>query len=115
MEVKLKRTALEERLAELENALNQAREPKVIRDYKKSIRHIKRLLKDCPEPSKKDYQIKTKFVFEGTFTVKAESKQEARELVEKHCGLVIGGDIHTTLPSDEIDWNFSVHPQKIVR
>lgn len=115
MEVKLKRTALEERLAELENALYRAKEPCAIRDYKKAIRKVKRLLKDCPEPSKKDYQIKTKFIFEGTFTVKAESKQEARELVEKHCGLVIGGDIHTSLPSDEIDWNFSVHPHKIVR
>lgn len=115
MEVKLKRTALEERLADLENALYRAKEPCAIRDYKKAIRKVKRLLKDCPEPSKKDYQIKTKFIFEGTFTVKAESKQEARELVEKHCGLVIGGDIHTSLPSDEIDWNFSVHPQKIVR
>lgn len=115
MEVKLKRSALEERLAELKDALNQEREPKVIRDYKKSIRNIKRLLKDCPKPSKKDYQIKTKFVFEGTFTVKAESKQEARELVEKHCGMVTNNGIHSTLPDDDVDWDFSVHPKKIVR
>ena len=101
MEVKLKRSALEERLAELENALYKEKEPKAIQDYKKAIKNLKRLLKECPEPSKKDYKIKTKFVFEGTFTVKAESKQEARELVEKYCGMVIGGDIHYSLPSDE--------------
>lgn len=115
MDVKLKRSALEERLAELENALKNAKEPKVIRDYKKSIRHIKRLLKDCPEPPAKEYSVKAKFVFEGTFTVKAHDKVQAREYVEKHCGLVLGGDIHTTLPDEIIDWNFSVHPQKIVR
>ena len=115
MELKLKRSALEERLSELNNALCGEKEPKAIRDYKKSIRNIKRLLNDCPEPPKKDYQVKTKFVFEGTFTVKAESKQQAREFVEKHCGLTIGRDIHSTLPSDEIDWTFDVHPKKIVR
>ncbi|MFK2681093.1 hypothetical protein ACIXT9_02215 [Bacteroides fragilis] len=72
-------------------------------------------MKDSPEPAKKEYHVKTKFVFDGTFTVKAESKQQARELVEKHCGLVIGGDIHSTLPGDEIDWAFNVHPQKVIR
>lgn len=115
MEVKLKRSALEERLAELENALYKAKEPSAINSYKKAIRNIKRLLKDCPEPPAKEYSVKTKFVFEGTFTVKAHDKVQAREYVEKHCGLVLGGDIHTTLPDEIIDWNFSVHPQKIVR
>lgn len=115
MDVKLKRSALEERLSELENALYRAKEPSAINSYKKAIRNIKRLLKDCPEPPTKEYAIKTKFVFEGTFTVKAHDKKQAREFVEKHCGLVLGGDIHSSLPSDEIDWNFSVHPQKIVR
>lgn len=115
MDVKLKRSALEERLADLENAIKNVKEPKVIRDYKKSIRNIKRLLKDCPEPPTKEYSVKTKFVFEGTFTVKANDKEQAREYVEKHCGLVLGGDIHTTLPAEIIDWSFNVHPQKIVR
>lgn len=115
MDVKLKRTALEKRLAELENALYKAKEPCAIRDYKKAIQKVKRLLKDCPEPPAKEYSVKTKFVFEGTFTVKAHDKVQAREYVEKHCGLVLGGDIHTTLPDEIIDWNFSVHPQKIVR
>lgn len=115
MEVKLKRTALEERLAELENALYRAKEPGAINSYKKAIRNIKRLLKDCPEPPVREYAVKTKFVFEGTFTVKAHDKEQAREYVEKHCGLVLGGDIHTTLPDEIIDWNFNVHPQKIIR
>jgi hypothetical protein len=115
MDIKLKRSALEQRLADLENALYRAKEPAVIRDYKKAIRNLKRLLKDCPEPPTKEYFVKTKFVFEGTFTVKAHYKEQAREYVEKHCGLVLGGDIHTTLPDEIIEWNFSVHPQKIIR
>ena len=53
MEVKLKRTALEKRLSELENALNQERDPEAIRDCKKSIRSIKRILKECPEKAGK--------------------------------------------------------------
>lgn len=115
MEVELKRSALEKRLADLQRIIDTSEELEEIKACKKAIRNVKRLLKNSPEPSKKDYQVKTKFVFEGTFTVKAESKQQARELVEKHCGLVIGGDIHSTLPGDEIYWAFNVHPQKVVR
>jgi predicted small metal-binding protein len=62
----------------------------------------------------KTYKIKTKFVFNGTFEVKAKSKDEAREMIKKHCGLVIGGDIHTTLPDDMVNWEFNVHPDKII-
>lgn len=115
MEVKIKHSALEQRFADLQRIIDTSEEPEEIKACKKAIRNVKRLLKNSPEPPKKDYQVKTKFVFEGTFTVKAESKQQAREFVEKHCGLTIGRDIHSTLPSDEIDWTFDVHPKKIVR
>lgn len=62
----------------------------------------------------KEYTVKTKFVFEGEFYVKAKSKK-AKELVQKHCGMVIGSDIHTSLPSEDVDWNFKNHPIKITR
>jgi hypothetical protein len=35
-------------------------------------------------------------------------------MVEKHCGLVLGGSIHTTLDDDMVDWNFPVHPEKAI-
>lgn len=63
----------------------------------------------------KNYTIKTKFVFEGEFYITAESKEQAKEYVMKHCGLVLGGDIHTTLPNDICDWYFNIHPEKIVK
>ena len=28
------------------------------------------------------------------------------------CGLVMGGDIHTDLDDDEVDWDFDTHPYK---
>jgi hypothetical protein len=63
----------------------------------------------------KKFKVKTKFVFLGHFEIVAETKQQAREMVEKHCGLVIGGNIHTSLP-DEVcpNWDFDVHPEKTV-
>ena len=65
--------------------------------------------------NKKEFVVKTKFVFKGTFTIKASDYGEACELVKKHCGLVLGGDIHTTLSDDEcVDWDFDVHSDKIV-
>jgi hypothetical protein len=60
----------------------------------------------------KEYTVKTRFIFTGKFFVVAESKEQAAEYVKKHCGLVIGGKIHSTLPDDEIDWDFSNHPEK---
>jgi hypothetical protein len=63
----------------------------------------------------KIFQVKTKFIFEGIFEVKAQSKEQAREFVEKDCGLVIGGDVHSTLPDEDINWEFSVHPDKEIK
>lgn len=61
----------------------------------------------------KKYSIKTKFIFEGEFYIIADSKGQAKEYVRKHCGLV--GDIHTTLPDEICDWEFNVHPDKIIK
>lgn len=63
---------------------------------------------------KRFYNVPTKFVFSGTFRVKAESQKQAEEHVQKHCGLVLGGEIHSSLPDDEVDWGFDVHPEKII-
>ena len=52
---------------------------------------------------KREYIIKTQFVFEGKFCVMAESRDEACDLIGQHCGLVLGGDIHSALPKDEVD------------
>ena len=51
------------------------------------------------------YQVPTRFVFTGVFTVEAENREEARQKVMDSCGLVMGGD-------DEVDWDFDTHPYK---
>jgi hypothetical protein len=60
----------------------------------------------------KKYAVKTRFHFTGTFFVDADTPEEARECVEKDCGLVLGGKIHTCLSEDEVDWDFPIHPEK---
>jgi hypothetical protein len=61
-----------------------------------------------------EYKVKTKFVLEGEFNIKAENANQAREFVDQHCGLVIEGGIHSSLSADEVDWEFNVHPKKII-
>ncbi|MBW4734269.1 MULTISPECIES: hypothetical protein [Prevotella] len=61
---------------------------------------------------KKVYRVRTQYVFEGVFDVVAESKEDARQKVLQNCGLVMGGSIHSTLPDDEINWAFDIHPNK---
>ena len=60
----------------------------------------------------KKFKVKTKFIFEGEFEIEADNRAQAKEFVEKHCGLVIGGDIHSSLPDEQVNWEFSVHPEK---
>ncbi|MBF0649250.1 hypothetical protein IR083_10500 [Dysgonomonas sp. GY75] len=59
----------------------------------------------------KRYEVKTRFVFGGIFRVNAENQEKARENVERHCGLVMGGNIHTTLDEKDVDWDFGIHPE----
>ena len=61
---------------------------------------------------KKVYRVRTRYIFEGVFEIVAESKDEARQKVLQDCGLVMNGSIHSTLPDDEINWAFDIHPNK---
>lgn len=57
------------------------------------------------------YKVKVRYIFEGTYTVAAESRKEAEAMVTEDCGLVLGGNIHTTRDDDEVtDWHFGCHP-----
>lgn len=58
----------------------------------------------------KNIEVKVRYLFEGTYTVAADDRNEARTMVTRDCGLVLGGNIHTTLDDDEVDWEFDVHP-----
>lgn len=60
---------------------------------------------------KKIYRVRTQYAFEGVFEVVAESREEARQKVIQNCGLVMGGNIHRTLPDEEVNWAFSTHPE----
>ena len=60
---------------------------------------------------KRVYRVRTQYVSEGVFEVVAESEEEARQKVIQDCGLVMGGNVHSTLPDEEINWAFSMHPE----
>jgi hypothetical protein len=59
---------------------------------------------------KKRFAVKTRFTFTGTFFINAGTQEEAREYVENHCGLALGGNIHSSLPCEDADWDFPIHP-----
>lgn len=61
------------------------------------------------------YRLQTHFVFSGYFDVEADSITEAKRKITDHCGLVMGGHIHTTLPDEDVDWDFSIHPDKEIK
>ena len=45
------------------------------------------------------------------FEVVAESREDARKKVIQDCGMVMGGNVHSTLPDEEINWAFSTYPE----
>ena len=70
---------------------------------------------------KKVYRVRTQYIFEGVFEVVAESKEDVRQKVIQDCGMVMGGNVHNTLPDDEINFSsnalnnsraFDKHPNK---
>lgn len=56
------------------------------------------------------YDVRVRYAFEGTYTVVAEDHDEARQMVSEECGLVLGGNIHTILDDEDVDWKFGTHP-----
>jgi hypothetical protein len=60
------------------------------------------------------YAVKTRFVFEGSFFVNAQNAAQARKYVKEHCGLVLGRDIFSTLPEGIVNWDFIMHPEKLI-
>ena len=61
---------------------------------------------------KKVYRVRTQYIFDGVFDVVAESKEEVRQKVIQNCGMVMGGNVHSTLPDGEVNWAFDIHPDK---
>ena len=59
---------------------------------------------------KRIYRVRTQYVFEGVFEVVAESREDARQKVIQDCGMVMGGNVHSTLSDEEVNWTFSTHP-----
>ena len=59
------------------------------------------------------FRIPVVFSFKGEFLVAAPSQSVAEKDVKEHCGLTIG-DIHSTLPEGDVDWNFDCHPARKV-
>lgn len=58
----------------------------------------------------KIYRVQARYIFDGVFEVVADSREDARQKVLQNCGLVMGGNIHTLLPDEEVNWAFSIHP-----
>lgn len=61
---------------------------------------------------KRIYRIRTQYIFEGVFEVLAQSREDARQKVLQDCGLVMGGNIYSTLLDEEVNWAFDIHPEK---
>ena len=60
---------------------------------------------------KRIYRVRTQYIFEGVFEVLADSKGNARQKVLQDYGLVMGGNIRSTLPDEEVNWAFDKHPE----
>lgn len=64
----------------------------------------------------KKYRVYTEYTFAGYYDIIAESKDEARRMVTELCGLVMGGNIHTTLDDEEVtNWDFNTHPETNIK
>lgn len=115
MEIRLKSDAVRQRIAELKSKLASCNDPKEKTRIRKALRSLKIKLTEMEGfiPNRKDYIVRTKFVFEGTFKVYATSKDEALQIVKESCGMSCG-KIQATVPN-VLDWDFDMTPTKIAK
>ena len=115
MEIRLKSDAVRERIAELKSKLAACNDPNEKTRIRKVLRSLKIKLTEMDGfiPKRKNYIIRTKFVFEGTFKVYATSKDEALKIVRENCGMTCG-KIQATVPN-VLDWDFDMIPTKITK
>jgi hypothetical protein len=67
-----------------------------------------------PEEELMRYEADVRFIFSGKFFIEAENREQAREYVDKYCGLVLNGNVHSILSAENADWDFTVHPDKVI-
>lgn len=60
------------------------------------------------------YKVPVTYTFTGTFSIEADSSEEAQEYAEKHCGMTESRGIHSSLPDETVDWDFPCHPEKTI-
>ena len=113
-EVKLKREAIERRIAELEGKMPDIQASKEGAEARATIRRLKARLKTYPqEPKKRIYKVKARFIFDGVFEIRAHTRKEAVQMAKIGCGMNIG-ESHTCYGTD-VDWEFDCKPDKIVK
>lgn len=62
----------------------------------------------------KVFEIPVEFKFSGVFKIKARDAAQAREFAARHCAMTQGRGIHSSLPEEQVDWDFPWHPEKTV-
>lgn len=82
-EVKLKREAIERRIAELEGKMPDIQASKEGAEERATIRRLKARLKTYPqEPKKRIYKVKARFIFDGVFEIRAHTRKEAVQMAK---------------------------------
>lgn len=111
---RIKREAYKKRINELELELKLATSDDEVATIQKKLRCVRRnLSKYCKRPERKDYIVKTRFVFEGEVRVYAYSKDEAKQLVRDNFGMSCGS-FQATVPNI-LDWDINMKPTKSVK
>ena len=112
--LRLKREAYRKRIRELNHDLEIATSDDECAIIRKKLRNVERNLRKCEKrPERKDYIVKTKFIFEGEVTVYAYSKDEAKQLVRDNFG-VSCGNIQASVPNI-LNWDINMKPTKSVK
>jgi hypothetical protein len=60
------------------------------------------------------HNVDVAYVFHCRFEVDADDIQSARRMVLDHCGLTLGGGVHSSLPDYQVDWSCDSHPEKLI-
>lgn len=62
----------------------------------------------------KRFSVPVSYTFMVVYDIDADTAQQAKEIASNDCGLVLGGNIHTSDEHHVISWDAHLHPDELV-
>ena len=59
------------------------------------------------------HRVPVTYRFSGYYGIEAASQEQVEGFAHENCGLVMGRGTHSSMPDEDVDWEFPGHPDEV--